>query len=93
MTLHEFVELTGAMDRNVDAGFNILICPECEEWSWVAINTSSYIMYLIWDDVVIESLDTVSKDEKESYGADFKVWVDGGKIREVYLSREKNDEN
>lgn len=93
MTLHEFAKLTGAGARCVNEGYMILICPECEEYTWFSINTSCSILWLFWDDVEIECLDTVSECERKDYGADFKVWVKGDAVLALVQERKKDENN
>ena len=46
-----------------DEGLTIILCPECEEWTWIKINVNSPIFNDIGD-YIVQSLD-ISEDELE----------------------------
>ena len=50
-----------------EAGNNLIICPECEEWTWAKFNLHSGLLDLLGD------LDVTDIDTDDG---DIKVWVE-----------------
>lgn len=63
ITLRELLPLIrmSGYSNHDELGTKIILCPECEEWTWVTFNSSSGFLDLLGD-LVVESVDAEDGD-------------------------------
>ena len=64
-TILPLLRCSGYSNRD-ELGTNIILAPECEEWTWVKFNASSGLLDLLGD-LIVTSID--------GYGGDMLLWI------------------
>ena len=69
MKLREFLPMirSAGYSNHDELGLPVIICPECEEWTWVEFNSVSCCILDLLGDLIVESID-VDNDK-------LKLWI------------------